>query len=257
MVGSVTRLDIPRAADRIPLELGYTDWSIRSAAFMMNCTLSSADYPGEPRHATKEVRSPAMSNIKCQQCDSAATFHITELTGGEPQELHLCEEHARQYLAPSEEDVAESLPAVAGMLAQHLAVGETAEELARLDRQSCPVCGITFLEFRKQGRLGCPHDYECFFKELQPLLLNIHGETSHVGKCPSCGPGGTEVKTQLIRLRREMKGAVDQEKYELASEIRDRINRTEEREASKPAESSEGSTSKGPIPEDPTSENRE
>ena len=114
-----------------------------------------------------------MSNLKCQQCDNAATFHITELTGGEPQELHLCEDHARQYLAPSEDEVGESIPAVAGMLAQHLAVGETAEELARLDRQSCPVCGITFLEFRKQGRLGCPHDYECFSKELQPPLDSL------------------------------------------------------------------------------------
>ena len=35
--------------------------------------------------------------MKCQQCDKSATFHITELTGGKPQELHLCEEHARQY----------------------------------------------------------------------------------------------------------------------------------------------------------------
>ena len=70
------------------------------------------------------------------------------------------------------------------LLAQHLAVGETAEELARLDQRSCPVCGITFLEFRKQGRLGCPHDYVCFDAELEPLLLNIHGETRHVGKVP-------------------------------------------------------------------------
>jgi protein-arginine kinase activator protein McsA len=35
------------------------------------------------------------------------------------------------------------------------------------------VCGVTFLEFRKQGRLGCPHDYVCFAEELEPLLLNI------------------------------------------------------------------------------------
>ncbi len=169
-----------------------------------------------------------MPNLKCQKCDSAATFHITELTGGEPQELHLCEEHARHYLAPSDEEVSDAMPAVAGMLAQHLAVGETAEELARLDRQSCPICGITFLEFRKNGRLGCPHDYECFEKELAPLLLNIHGETEHVGKCPSGGPGGAKMKTQLIRLRREMKEAVKQENYELASDLRDQIHRMDE-----------------------------
>ena len=36
------------------------------------------------------------STMKCQQCEKPATFHITELTGGEPQELHLCEDHARR-----------------------------------------------------------------------------------------------------------------------------------------------------------------
>ena len=33
-----------------------------------------------------------------------ATFHITELTGDEPHELHLCEEHAREYLTHSDEN---------------------------------------------------------------------------------------------------------------------------------------------------------
>ena len=119
------------------------------------------------------------------------------------------------------------MPAMAGLLAQHLAVGETADELARLDQRSCPVCGITFLEFRKQGRLGCPHDYVCFEKELEPLLMNIHGQTQHVGKVPKFCPHGAEQQTQLIRLRREMKEAVSSEEYERASELRDKIREIE------------------------------
>ena len=165
--------------------------------------------------------------MKCQQCDNPATFHITELTDGSPQELHLCEDHARDYLAPSQEELPAAVPALAGVLAQHLAIGETAEELARLDRQACPVCGITFLEFRKLGRLGCPHDYVAFAKELEPLLVSIHGETEHVGKVPVRSPSGAEEQTQLIRLRREMKEAVGKEDYELASELRDAISKVE------------------------------
>ena len=42
--------------------------------------------------------------MKCQQCSKTATFHITELTKGKPQELHLCEEHARHYLTQNEEE---------------------------------------------------------------------------------------------------------------------------------------------------------
>jgi protein arginine kinase activator len=166
--------------------------------------------------------------MKCQKCDKPATFHITDLVDGKPNELHLCEECAHKFLAPSAEDAAESLPTMAGLLAQHLAVGETAEQLARLDQRSCPVCGVTFLEFRKQGRLGCPHDYTCFAEELEPLLLNIHGETRHVGKVPKFCARGAEEQTQLIRLRREMKEAVAAEEYEQASKLRDEIRKIEE-----------------------------
>ena len=165
--------------------------------------------------------------MKCQQCNKTATFHITELTKGKPQELHLCEEHARQYLTQSDEEPTVA-PSLAGVLAHQLAVGQTAEELAKLDQRSCPVCGITFYEFRNQGRLGCPYDYVCFKSELEPLIVNIHGETEHVGKKPENYAEGTEKRTQLIRLRREMKESIGEENYERASQLRDEIRVIEE-----------------------------
>jgi protein arginine kinase activator len=166
--------------------------------------------------------------MKCQKCDRQATFHITDLIDGEPSELHLCEECATGFLTPTAQDEAsEMMPAMAGLLAQHLAVGETADELARLDQRACPVCGITFLQFRKQGRLGCPHDYIFFEKELEPLLVSIHDQTQHIGKVPKRCPHGADQQTQLIRLRREMKEAVASEEYERASELRDEIRTIE------------------------------
>lgn len=171
--------------------------------------------------------------MRCQKCDKPATFHITELTGGKPQELHLCEDHAREYLTQSGDEPTSATgmaAALAQQMAQQMAVGQTAEELERLDRKACPVCGITFYEFRSQGRLGCPHDYVSFEKQLDPLILNIHGETEHAGKTPKRCPGGSETRTQLIRLRREMKEAVAAEKYEKASELRDKIRRIEKEE---------------------------
>jgi protein arginine kinase activator len=169
--------------------------------------------------------------MRCQKCEKPATFHITELTGGKPQELHLCEQHARDYLTQSGEE-STSATGLAAALAQQMAVGQTAEELERLDQQTCPVCGISFYQFRSQGRLGCPHDYVCFEKQLDPLIANIHGETEHVGKTPKRCAGGSEKRTELNRLRREMKDAVAAEQYERASELRDRIRRVEEQEDS-------------------------
>ncbi len=165
--------------------------------------------------------------MKCQECDKTATFHITELMAGQPHELHLCEEHAREYLTQAESAEQSTAPSLAGALAQQIAVSNTAEELARLDQQACPICGITFFEFRNQGRLGCPHDYVCFAKDLEPLLLNIHGETEHAGKQPARSPKDTQKQTELIRLRREMKSAVEEENYERASELRDKIRTIE------------------------------
>ena len=171
--------------------------------------------------------------MKCQKCDKPATFHITELTGGKPVELHLCEEHARDYLTQStpEPAGAQSMAAaLAQQMAQQLTVGQTAEELERLDQQSCPVCGVTFFEFRSQGRLGCPHDYVCFEQQLEPLILNVHGEAEHAGKSPRRNPDGSRQRTQLIRLRREMQEAVEEEDYERASELRDKIRRIDKSE---------------------------
>jgi protein arginine kinase activator len=167
--------------------------------------------------------------MKCQQCDKPATFHITELTGGKPQELHLCEDHARQYLTASSNEPT-AVGGMAAVLAHQMAIGQTAEELAKLDQQACPVCGITFYEFRSQGRLGCPHDYVCFQAQLEPLIVNIHGESEHVGKRPGHPVDGSERRTQLIRLRREMKEAIDEERYERASQLRDEIQRIESEE---------------------------
>ena len=164
--------------------------------------------------------------MKCQQCEKPATFHITELVGDAPQEMHLCEDHARHYLHQADELEAPA-PTLAGMLAQQLKLSQTAQELARLDKQACPVCGITFYDFRQEGRLGCPHDYVSFEEELQPLIVNIHGENSHVGKRPKRVAHGTDKRTELIRLRRELEEAVGRENYERASELRDQIQNYE------------------------------
>ena len=164
--------------------------------------------------------------MKCQHCEKPATFHITECTGPQVEELHLCEDHARRYLAPEEESE-QSLPTLAGVLAQQFKVGQTAQELARLDQRACPVCGITFYEFRSQGRLGCPHDYICFGEELEPLIVNIHNANEHKGKRPKSGVKTPAQQTELPSPRREMKQAVEREDYERASALRDQIRKIE------------------------------
>jgi len=170
--------------------------------------------------------------MKCQQCDKQAVFHITELETGEARELHLCEEHARAYLNQAETGGGESAGGSGG-LSGPLSVGQTADELAVLDKKVCGMCGITFFEFRNQGRLGCPHDYAQFEKELEPLIANIHGATRHTGRRPDRAgsplPESTGELTSVIGLRGQMQQAIAHEDYERAREIRDQIREIEAR----------------------------
>ncbi|MFO1020675.1 MAG: UvrB/UvrC motif-containing protein [Planctomycetales bacterium] len=157
--------------------------------------------------------------MKCYRCSNPATLHVTEIIQGTAHELHLCEECAQQYLSNPVSALAASNPAVE--------VSADDEQLDELDKLVCPNCGISFKEFRSQGRLGCPHDYIAFQEELLPLLENIHGETQHCGKVPKRAPDDSRKQYELIKLRNDLRVAIAEESYERAAQIRDEIQRLE------------------------------
>lgn len=162
--------------------------------------------------------------MKCQKCEKPATFHITELTDEQVTALHYCADCAEMYLKPTIPEP-EISPDVGTALTKHYQMGQTAEELQQLDQKKCPVCETTFYDFRQTGRLGCPYDYEFFADELNPLIINIHGETEHKGKRPVQKDDRVLEQTEMIRLRREMTDAIEREDYEMASRIRDQIKK--------------------------------
>jgi protein arginine kinase activator len=158
--------------------------------------------------------------MKCQKCTKAATLHITEILGEDQvEELHLCEECAKEYLYEPQQ--------VKATAKASLPAGDEIEEPAVLNRE-CEICGIKFVDFRNSGRLGCPHDYQEFREELTPLLENIHGETRHCGKTPRRQPQNKQTQTELIQLRKQLLSAVNKEAYEEAARLRDRIRKLEE-----------------------------
>ena len=160
--------------------------------------------------------------MRCEKCPKPATFHITDIVEkGKHREFHFCDEHARQHLAPADEAAEQPISELAKKL---IVSGQgPLREPSPADKQVCPICQITFLEFRNSGRLGCPYDYEVFRDELMPLLENIHGETRHSGKVPRRAPRNTQQQTTLIQLRNELKRAVAAEDYESAARLRDQI----------------------------------
>jgi protein arginine kinase activator len=161
---------------------------------------------------------------KCSRCAKPATLHITELREGNVDVLHLCEECAHGYLSGNQPEPAET---PANSLSGKIKAANSDRDLEELDQLTCPNCGISFREFRSQGRLGCPHDYIAFRKELMPLLENIHGETQHTGKLPKRAPGASRRQFRLIKLRSNLREVVEQEDYEAAAQLRDEIQSLE------------------------------
>jgi protein arginine kinase activator len=149
-----------------------------------------------------------------------ATVHLTDIVDGHKKELHLCQHCAEQQQLVQQQEL--NLPAILQtLIGQH--IGQLTDELARL---TCPTCGIRYMEFRAEGRLGCPQDYEVFRAGLTPILQRIHRAERHVGKAPR-HVVDTAHQAELLELRRQLRTAVEAEAYEEAARLRDLLRQKE------------------------------
>jgi protein arginine kinase activator len=88
---------------------------------------------------------------------------------------------------------------------------------------TCPACRIQFMEFRNQGRLGCPHDYNSLRAGLEPLLKRLHRKLRHFGKRPLSQRLFTIPPERVIELRQNLQDAIAAEDYARAIDLRDQI----------------------------------
>jgi protein arginine kinase activator len=159
--------------------------------------------------------------MKCQSCSAPATVHLTDIVQGHKKETHLCQACAEKQELIKQQEL--NLPAILQSIIGHH-VGPLSDELARL---TCPVCGIKYMEFRHEGRLGCPHDYEAFRVGLEPLLQRIHRSGRHQGKSPRKLHQRPVWQADLLALRGQLRAAVEAENYEEAARLRDLIRQKE------------------------------
>jgi len=164
--------------------------------------------------------------MQCQNCqENEATIHLTEITDGHRSEMHLCERCAQK-----EGIAVKSQIPLNELLSNLLAAQPADDELFGDSEQgrSCPRCGFTLEQFRKETVLGCPYDYEVFGKALLPLIEKAHnGKSVHCGKVPSKIPADTKKQILLCTLREQLETAVKSEDYEEAAKLRDKINQVE------------------------------
>ena len=162
--------------------------------------------------------------MKCQSCgEKEATVHLTDL-------IHEDEKHLCDKCAEEEGAVAPTL-SVSSVLSSLIEQQQEHEIEDELKDVTCPMCGITYEELRKQGKAGCARCYEVFARGFMPFVERIQGSSEHRGKAPRrLDKADTEVRRKLLHLKQRLKIAVMEEDYELAASMRDEIREFEEKQ---------------------------
>lgn len=162
----------------------------------------------------------------CDICGkNTATVHLTEIINEAMNELHLCEECARQKSAQMEQQFG-----LSDLLAGMVEFGKPDKEAEVASAVKCANCKLTYADFKKIGRLGCGDCYAAFRKYLGPLLKRIHGSSQHLGKSPLKVTKGLKKKIDLQELRAKLQKAIEIEEFEEAAKLRDQIKELEKRQ---------------------------
>lgn len=156
----------------------------------------------------------------CNECGkNEANVHFTQIINGKKTESHLCDECAKKNQSFSNF----SMENLFSAMLNNTFGGST----TYLPTKSCPNCGMTYEQFRSVGKFGCSGCIDTFKPKLLPAIKNIQGYNSHVGKIPKRAGGNYKLQKDLERLKSELKQMIDQEEYEKAAELRDKIRELE------------------------------
>jgi len=161
--------------------------------------------------------------LLCEDCGKEeATVKLTQIIKNQKTEINLCLDCAKKK---GWKNPLEGFP-LAEFLASMVQLGEAKKiegETAKEAQIKCPVCGITFVDFAKQGRLGCGNCYKVFREQIQDLLRKIHGSDVHRGKIPSTVGEMAVILQEERKLQEKLKKAISEEDFELAAQIRDKL----------------------------------
>ncbi|MAW41645.1 MAG: hypothetical protein CMJ30_04430 [Phycisphaerae bacterium] len=168
--------------------------------------------------------------MQCDECGKPANVHEIRVENGMKTERHLCSECAAKAGLTANEPQMDAPTNPVEMIKQVLAAGPEIEVRAAPE---CPTCGSTFARFRKMALLGCPDCYQALQVPLQPLILRSQAAEArelpeHQGLRPSNYKSPAQPTKTLIRLERELQGAIHAEQYERAADLRDKIRKLSE-----------------------------
>lgn len=156
--------------------------------------------------------------MKCERCKkNDAGVYYKETVNGITKEYHLCSKCFAEMNVAGMEDFS---PFKFGSFFAPKMNFSPLEQ-----RKKCTLCGSSFDDVIREGKLGCSECYKVFERELKPSVEKIHGETSYIPRKKE-----EKEKTELEILKEKLNEAVANEEYEKAAELRDKIKDKEAEE---------------------------
>lgn len=172
----------------------------------------------------------------CERCNKKkATVFYRENIGGRIKALRLCGECAEILEQAGElEDIS---AAVAGFVSPFFITddGTYALPFSLPDgsgaksggTRRCGVCGATLADMAKSGRVGCANCYGAFAEDLEFTIRSAHGRAEHTGRTSAGYRLRMEKAERLTGLKKRLKEAISDERYEAAAGLRDQIRALE------------------------------
>lgn len=156
----------------------------------------------------------------CQVCHTnTAEVKLTQVVNNKKIELSLCKKCAEEKGVGNP---LAALPQIFGNFILSLLSEEILKPKEDKSGLKCQHCGLTWDNFEKTGLLGCDICYQSFYEELKVVLRRIHGSNQHIGSRPKSNRFFmSDVELESAKL--ELEQAIEDENFERAAELRDRI----------------------------------
>ena len=165
----------------------------------------------------------------CEECGKyEATVHIETLTPeGESTTRSLCQRCVNKLrMMPGVHalDIGEFL----GALFERIHQSRMEKDSDRFEA-TCPGCGMTYAEYKREQRFGCAECYRAFREPVEEALVKRNDSAIYVGRTPGSEEQVNSDIYQIKKLREEMQMAIAEEKFEIAAAIRDEIRALEDK----------------------------
>ncbi|MCF6334659.1 MAG: UvrB/UvrC motif-containing protein [Spirochaetales bacterium] len=157
----------------------------------------------------------------CEVCkDRTAVFHVQQIMGGDLYEMHLCREcAAKKGISRDGKNFDFSLSKLISGLIKNTPLPEK----SGIEADKCRTCGTKISNMKESGVVGCPDCYNTFRSNITNAI-SLNGKyIYHKGKLPIKLRAYKTILVDKEELKRELEEAVNNEEYENAVILRDKL----------------------------------